>query len=75
MAGPSKNMQLDDEEICDELWKEDEHCVNSDIKFSDNSDCDSNMVVKFLSCSKQSDNSDDKDNANDDAWDMDVGRG
>jgi hypothetical protein len=28
-----------------------------------------------LSCSKQSDNSDDKDNANDDAWDMDVGRG
>jgi hypothetical protein len=50
-------MRLDDE-ICDELWNEDE--------FSDDSDCYGDMVVKSLSDSKQSDSSDDKDNANDD---------
>jgi hypothetical protein len=58
MAGPSNSMQLDDE-ICDELWNED--------KFIDDSDCDGDMVVKFLSHSKQSDSSDDEDNVNDDS--------
>jgi hypothetical protein len=43
-------MRLDDE-ICDELWNEDE--------FSDDSHCDGDMVVKFLSDSEQSDSSDD----------------
>jgi hypothetical protein len=58
MTGPSNSMQLDDE-IWDELWNEDE--------FSDNSDCDDDMVVKFLSDSEQSDNFDDKDNVNHDS--------
>jgi hypothetical protein len=56
MAGPSNIMQLDDE-ICKELWNEDE--------FSDDSNCD--MVMKFLSDSGQSDSSDDEDNVNDDS--------
>jgi hypothetical protein len=47
-----------DDEICYELWNEDE--------FSDDSDCDDDMVVKFLSDSEQSDNSVDEDNVNDD---------
>jgi hypothetical protein len=64
MAGPSKIMRLDDEEICDELWNEDE--------FSDDSDCDSDTVVKFLSGTEQSDNSDDKDNVN---YDSDMQHG
>jgi hypothetical protein len=59
-------MQLGDE-ICNELWKEDEFTVNSESKFSDDTDCDSDMVVKFLSGSKQSDSYDDKDNINDDS--------
>jgi hypothetical protein len=63
MAGPSKSMQVGDEEICDELWKEDEFSVNSESEFSDDND----MVVKFLSGSEQSDSSDDEDNANDDS--------
>jgi hypothetical protein len=50
-------MRLHDE-ICDELCNEDE--------FSDDSDCDSGMVVKFLSDSEQTDSSDDEDNVNDD---------
>jgi hypothetical protein len=49
-------MRLDDE-ICDELWTEDE--------FSDDSYCVGDMVAKFLSDSKQSDSSD-EDNVNDD---------
>jgi hypothetical protein len=36
--------------------------VNSESEFSDDSGCDCNMVVKFLSCSEQSDSSDDEDN-------------
>jgi hypothetical protein len=46
-------------EIWDELWNE--------VEFSDGSDCDSDMVVKFLSDSKQIDSFDDKDNVNDDS--------
>jgi hypothetical protein len=42
-----------------ELWKEDECSVNSESEFSD-------MVVKVLSGSEQSDSSDDKD-VNDDS--------
>jgi hypothetical protein len=60
-------MRLDDEEICDKLWKENECSVNSESKFSDDSDCDSDTVVKFLSSSKQSDISGDKGNVNDDS--------
>jgi hypothetical protein len=60
-------MSLDDEDICDALWKEDECSVNSESEFSDDSGCDSNTVVKFLSCSKQIDNSNDEDNVNDDS--------
>jgi hypothetical protein len=51
-------MRLDDE-ICDELRNKDE--------FSDDSHCDGDMVVKFLSGSEQSDSSDDEDNVNDDS--------
>jgi hypothetical protein len=51
-------MRLDDE-ICDELWDEDE--------FSDDSDCDGDMVVKFLSDGEQSDSCGDEDNINDDS--------
>jgi hypothetical protein len=36
-------------------------------EFSDDSDCDGDMVVKFLCDSKQSDSSDDEDNVNDDS--------
>lgn len=43
MAGPSKSIQLDDDVNC-QLWKEDE--------FSDDSDYDNDMVVKFLCGSK-----------------------
>jgi hypothetical protein len=45
MAGPSKNMRLHDEEICDELLKEDECSVNLESEFSDDSGCDRKMVV------------------------------
>jgi hypothetical protein len=41
--------------------------INIVSKFSDDSDCDGDMVVKFLSDSEQSDSSDDKDNVNDDS--------
>jgi hypothetical protein len=71
MVGPGKSMWLDDE-IYDELWKEDEFSVNSESEFSDGSDCVSDMVVKFLSGSKQSDSSDDKDNVN---YDSDIQHG
>jgi hypothetical protein len=56
MAGSSNSIQLDGE-ICDELWNEDE--------FSDDSNCETDMVVKFLSDSGQSDSSDDEDNVSD----------
>jgi hypothetical protein len=55
MAGPSNSMRLDDK-ICNELWNEDE--------FSDDSVCDGDMVVKFLSDSEQIGDSDDEDNVN-----------
>jgi hypothetical protein len=61
MAGPSKIMQLVDEDICDKSWKENKFSVNSQSEFSCDSDCDSNMIVTFLSSSKQSDSSDDSD--------------
>jgi hypothetical protein len=55
-------MWLDDEEICNELWKEYKFGKwNSKSEFSDDSDCDSDIVVKFLSGSKQSDSSDESD--------------
>jgi hypothetical protein len=57
MAGPSNSLWLDDE-ICDELWNENE--------FSDDSDCYGDMAVKFLTDSEQSD-SPNKDNVNDDS--------
>jgi hypothetical protein len=44
-------MQLD-EEICNELWQEDGFSVHSDREFGDDSGCDSDMVVKFLSGSE-----------------------
>jgi hypothetical protein len=47
---------LNDDEICDELWKADE--------FSDDSDCGGDMVVKFLSGGKQCDSYDDEDSVN-----------
>jgi hypothetical protein len=60
MAGPSKSMRLDDDELWDELQKE--FSVNSESEFSDDSDCD--MVVKPLSGSEQSNSSGDKDYVN-----------
>jgi hypothetical protein len=41
-------------------------------EFSDDSDCDSDMVVKFLSGSKHSDSSDDEHNVN---YDSDMQHG
>jgi hypothetical protein len=70
MAGPSRSKRLDDE-ICDELWRDDECSVNSESEFNDDSDSYSDMVVKFLSGSEQSDSSDDED-VNDDS-DMQQG--
>jgi hypothetical protein len=60
-------MRLDDEDICDELCTEDEFSVNSESEFSGDSDCDSDMVMEFLSGSEQSDSSDDEDDVNDDS--------
>lgn len=59
-------MWLDSEEICNELWEVDGYNVNSESEFSDDSDCDSDMVVKFLSGSKHSDGSGDDNNVKDD---------
>jgi hypothetical protein len=59
-------MQLDDEEICYELRKEDEFSVNSESECNDDSDCDSDVVVKFLSGKEKGDSSYDEDNVNHD---------
>jgi hypothetical protein len=48
-----------DVEICNKLWKEDE--------FSDDSKCDGDMVVKFLSDSEQSYSSHNESNVKDDS--------
>jgi hypothetical protein len=62
MAVRSNSMRLDDE-ICDELWNEDEFSS----EFSDDSHCDGDVVVTFLSDSEQSDSSEDEDNVDNDS--------
>jgi hypothetical protein len=50
---------MTDDETCYELWNK--------VEFSDDSDCDDDMVVKFLSDNEQSDSSYDEDNVTDDS--------